>query len=169
LSLGVIVSADGGMKQAALIAASDVKLDNVKRGQDVRDFAAPLLKALDGVFVPLPGREVEPGESWKFEPTVAVDCLGKFQSLKLELTCTYQGLRKANKREEAVLSLEGEVKERELGGKAVGVVMVDVATGLVRHAELAIDTDLPAVEAKLIKREKLRVRSLVSLKLERVP
>ena len=49
--------------------------------------------AMDAMAVPLPGKLVKPGESWKANRAVPIDTMEAFQSGAMEVTYTYRGTR----------------------------------------------------------------------------
>jgi len=61
----------------------------------------------------------------------------------MEMTYTYQGVRRREGRDEAVIALEGTLRggrgiEEKLGGKAHGSAVVDLATGQISSAEATV-------------------------------
>ncbi len=125
-----------------------------QRMQQISEFHAPIQGALESLSVPLPGREVKPLETWTARRALPIDRgRRRYQSGQIDLVFTYLGQRKRNGRDEAVLSIEGAVrgglgpsgKELQLGGKATGTVLVDLATGQVTMTEtrVSMEMDIP--------------------------
>jgi hypothetical protein len=102
-----------------------------------------LEQAMETIAVPLPNRQVSPGESWKAERPVGIRSLGRPGSLHLEMTYTYAGSRRRAGHEEAVLELKGEIRpvngQPENGtGHANGVASVDLESGQVIQADMVL-------------------------------
>src|SRR5262245_17677477 len=108
------------------------------------------LLALD---VPLPGKEVKPGETWKARRPGPFDgawklveplqgaAWGVAENQFLEMTYTYSGLRTVNGAERAVIQLRGQATTGpgpEAGSSAgvSGTAVVDLATGQVVEEEV---------------------------------
>jgi S1-C subfamily serine protease len=109
-------------------------------------------QALEVCTVPLPNRQVAPGESWKAERTLPHSVPGQSDAGLLDLTYTYVGVRQRNSREEAVLALEGKVRNlrpegRRVEGQAHGTAVVDLASGQVLQADLAFLLDMDLAQA----------------------
>ncbi|HLJ96482.1 MAG TPA: trypsin-like peptidase domain-containing protein [Gemmataceae bacterium] len=104
-------------------------------------------RALLSTAVPLPNKQVEPGESWKTERNVPIPSLGRSLAARLDLTCTYLGIRKRAGHEEAVLHIEGPFRApaNPAGrgtGRADGTACVDVANGQVTQADMVLVFDV---------------------------
>jgi S1-C subfamily serine protease len=104
---------------------------------------------LELVTIPLPHRQVKPGESWPLRRTFTLYLRGPaFELGTADLSCTYEGIRKHDGRDEAVLTLHGPVcgaakgREQQIGGRAEGTAVVDVVRGQVLRTDLAILLDL---------------------------
>jgi hypothetical protein len=109
-------------------------------------FHTPIRLSLEALAVPLPNKEVAPGEQWQADrplpmptPTGAAG--------QMHLGYTYLGRRGRDGGAEAVLALAGTVREEagpggRLGGTARGTAVVDLATGQVRLAEVRVSADL---------------------------
>jgi predicted Zn finger-like uncharacterized protein len=123
--------------------------------QDVERF-------LQGLEVPLPGKEVRPGETWSASRPLPID--GTWKELEvvpaqawmtaenesLEVTYTYEGVRSANGAERAVIRLRGQAAPRPGGGRGAGALvsgtaLVDVATGQVVEEEVTAPSHVELV------------------------
>jgi hypothetical protein len=107
-----------------------------------------LARALESMAIPLPNKQVAPGESWKAERKLHIPTLDRPIAAHLDMIYVYAGTRPgAAGREEAVLELKGEI--RGLGthagrslGRADGTAGVDVASGQVTQTDLVIVFDV---------------------------
>jgi S1-C subfamily serine protease len=104
-------------------------------------------RALASMIVPLPNKQVSPGESWKAERTLLIPSFGRAIAAPLDMTYTYVGTREHAGHEEAVLDLKGEF--RALGsqagqgtGRAEGVASVDLSSGQVTQADMVLVFDV---------------------------
>ena len=62
-------------------------------------------RALESSAVPLKGAVVEPAAQWHAQRTVAIpDALQRSENATIDLTYTYQGVRRRNDRDEAVIT-----------------------------------------------------------------
>lgn len=103
--------------------------------------------SLDALSVPLPGREVRPLETWKSSRPLPIDKGSRFEYGVLDLTFTYLGTRNRNGKDEAVISIDGTVrgapgKDAQMGGKATGLALVDLATGQVSQTETRVTLEV---------------------------
>jgi hypothetical protein len=158
-----------------------VKMRLSQTGRDLIEVHEPIQQALSPLLLPMPNRKVNALESWKITRLIGVETpeivpMGElggalrigFQRGTLNLTCTYLGVRAQNGRDEALVLLEGDVREGTLTGRARGMVVVDVSTGIIRQVDLNMDLDVPPVEVEAEgKAEKLRLLSVVTMKLTR--
>jgi S1-C subfamily serine protease len=117
-----------------------------------------MAKFLQGLEVPLPGREVQPGETWKATPPLPIDAAWKlvdsFQSQvwttaeneSLEVTYTYSGLRTVDGAERAVIQLKGQAAPRAgLTAWLSGTATVDLATGQIIDEEVTAQANADLV------------------------
>jgi hypothetical protein len=106
----------------------------------------PIKNALNTLAVPLPGRQVSPGESWTSVRQVQAG-MDDDRPAQLEMKYTYVGQRtNAQGRAEAVLTVTGVMrgqpgKEAQVGGKAAGSAVLDLATGQLTRCDLKVTTD----------------------------
>ncbi len=123
-------------------------LTNPQQAKQIKDFHEMVQQGLESLSVTLPANgTVNPLESWKTEHHLPIDTPGKSETGKLDVTYIYQGTRKRDGREEAVLSMDGLVlgKDNAVGGKATGQVFVDLATGQAILAETTMKLQLRAL------------------------
>jgi S1-C subfamily serine protease len=117
-----------------------------ERMKQINKIHEPIKSALSRLIVPLPGREVQPKESWTTQRQVLIEGLRDDLPAQLEMTYTYLGQRNRNGRAEAVLDVAGVLrglpgKEGPLGGKATGIATVDLTTGQVSACEVRVRTE----------------------------
>jgi predicted Zn finger-like uncharacterized protein len=111
---------------------------------------AGLQHALDGLTVPLPNKQVVPGETWKGERALPLYYHQGYQTetAGLDMTYTYLGTRQQNGRNEAVVALKGQLQKGaaslELAGRAEGIAVVDLANGQVTQASVIAHFDADA-------------------------
>jgi len=120
-------------------------------------------------ILPLPNKTVASKATWMAHRMVSVSMPLGPVPVRLELTCTYLGVRTTAGREEAVVSLAGPVRHAKVGGKVKGLMIVDTGSGTVRSVDLNIETEMELVFliAQAGKMQKLKVRSLTKLGLNR--
>src|SRR5262249_1955211 len=129
--------------------------------QDRRDLFAygeQLEKFLQGLEIALPGKQVQPGETWKAHRPLPVDDVWKLlgvlptpmwtalDSDTLEVTFTYAGLRTVNGVEQAVISWKGQAGQQAgrpagSGGSLAGTAVVDLTTGQVVEEEVTMQAN----------------------------
>jgi predicted Zn finger-like uncharacterized protein len=116
----------------------------------IRNFHNSVKSGLDPTYLPLPGRTVKSGETWKAERTIHLgDGALAGRSAQLNLTCTYLGTRRGQAgREEAVVAINGDVNTGGAPGKAYGQMVVDVASGVIRSVDLNVDMSLPHMSSQ---------------------
>lgn len=108
--------------------------------------------ALEALMIPLPNRRVQPGESWTADRWLPVRAEQRIDTAVLKMKFIYEGLRKRQGREEAVIRIEGEVRgageqERLFGGRVDGRALVDLAFGQVTQAKITVILDMDGVLA----------------------
>src|SRR5262249_19627410 len=85
------------------------------------ELSGQMQHALEVLAVPLPTREVKPGQQWKAWRNLPIGAPGKFEAGAVDMTYTYLGKRRNRAgRDEAVLSLAGVVQGREGEETSVG-------------------------------------------------
>lgn len=101
-------------------------------------------QTLDVVSIPLPGKTLQPGETWKPKAVRTVHPeafeLGQTQPVSLSASYLYTGTLSRNGREEAVCELLGEITPRgQEGGAEIGrisaLLWIDLETGRVTRVE----------------------------------
>jgi predicted Zn finger-like uncharacterized protein len=122
-------------------------------------------QALESLAVPLPNRQVSPGESWTAQRTVAIPLFDQSKPLQLDMSYRYAGSRKRDRHEEAVVELKGKMRARngQVGpgrSRATGSANVDLESGQVTEADLVLlfDVELNAAFAPLSASGKLTLR-----------
>ena len=115
--------------------------------EEVNDTYEQIQHALTAMSVPMPNRMVNVNESWRAQRTLPIDTPGRFEKGAMEMTFTYLGCRKRDGRDEALVSLNGQIRRLPgrssvLGGKASGTALIDLATGQVRLAQAAVVVDM---------------------------
>jgi hypothetical protein len=106
-----------------------------------------LEQALEGMAVPLPNRQIAPGESWRAERTLRIPSLGGVVSVHLDMTYSYAGTHNRTGHEEAVLNLQGEIRAsaNQAGratGHADGTANVDLRSGQVTQTDMVLVFDV---------------------------
>jgi S1-C subfamily serine protease len=110
-----------------------------------------LLQALHATAVPLPGKEVTWDKPWTDQRELSISTLGPPQEAVADLRYSYLGIRTGAGPTVAVLRLEGVLhgpkgKERSVGGRMHGTVLIDAATGMVLSAQSVFDVDMDVGE-----------------------
>jgi hypothetical protein len=115
---------------------------------------------LEAMAVPLPdSKTLTPNTSWKVTQIVPVRLGSDEARGAIDFQYTYLGTRERNGRPEAVVGIGGPLhgvsgQEGDMGGRARGMAVFDVATGQMTSAEVKITLDLDvnilgrAVEAR---------------------
>jgi hypothetical protein len=172
----IILTATGGLK-SRVSRNVNPKLPIALR-QDFAGCFSQLCTSLEAVMLPLPNRGMAP--QGKFTTNIALllggpDVSGKqkggqtvAKTIDLQLTCTYEGTRTRDEREEAVVTVAGQVKGRSKGtesakGDVAGKFAVDLAGGFVSLAKLKITTEIEAPGGDV------RLTYVVDVDLERQP
>ena len=106
-------------------------------------------------MLPVPSRDLEPLQTFdtKIALILGSPNIGKgsgeviAKTVDLVLNCTYEGTRVRNKREEALITVLGQVKGRSKGterakGDVAGRFAIDVEAGFVSLAQIKISTEI---------------------------
>lgn len=105
-----------------------------------------LCNTFEATTLPVSNRVMRPGETWPAQVPLFVIREGRRQVLDLHLMCTYDGLRVAEGRNEASISLAGEAKSRGLRatvlGKVKGKALLDVDRGFVTLVKLSVNSEV---------------------------
>ncbi|HKI35892.1 MAG TPA: trypsin-like peptidase domain-containing protein [Gemmataceae bacterium] len=122
------------------------KLPRASR-EPVEGVVEQTLRSLEALSVPLPGKKVEPGQSWTAERVLWVGPPASAVPARAEMKYTYVGVRKRDGKEEALVYLGGTVRGRKdeglnLGGRVSGLAWIAVATGEVLSASTDVKVDL---------------------------
>jgi S1-C subfamily serine protease len=100
----------------------------------------------EATTLPVPNRELQPSETWPARVPMLVRTEGKPKLQDLHLTCTYEGLRSADGRNEAFVALSGVAKSRgprpAVLGKVTGQAVVDVDRGLLTKVKLTVNSEM---------------------------
>jgi predicted Zn finger-like uncharacterized protein len=136
------------------------------------DFHEPVRYSLDTLAIPLPGKKVVAGESWPAdgaERQLGVVTPVGVEKANVKLTYTYLGRRTNNGREEAVISVDGVVRQtRHFGGRVGGTVVVDLTAGQIAKADVQVKLDFQEVAIDLGgKVEKIKAMATQVVHLER--
>jgi S1-C subfamily serine protease len=134
-------------------------------GRDFRVLKQPYRDTVENMYenvcntfetttLPFPNRAVRPLESWPARVPMLVRVEGKRQIHDLHLTCTYEGVRTASGRPEALLALSGVVKGRGPGaddvlGLVKGQALVDVDGGFLSRVQVRVDSEVEIEEKGL--------------------
>jgi S1-C subfamily serine protease len=138
-------------------------------GQQLIEVHQPIKFALNPLLLPMPNRNVKPLENWKLQRSIGVEMPGGLRNATLDMTCTYLGVRNVASRDEAVITLEGAVRDPAMTGRGRGLAILDVSTGVIRKVDLDLDVEMPPLEFEIEegKTEKIRVLAILSMRLER--
>lgn len=155
--------------QGKLVQNAIVKNDKLgtKPSEAVLAYHDIVKDSYEALAVPLPGRQVAAMESWKGTRLVTIDTPGGGQKVEMDLTITYLGQRKRNGKDEAVLAMNGVVRDRVLGGTITGTAQVDLSTGTTVLANATLTTYLPIMVRLEGKLQKIKVISALTVRLER--
>ena len=150
------------------VVGNEVDLSQIPDGESRPILAIvheQLEQALESLAVPLPNRQVSPGESWTAERIIGIPLFGQSNPLHLAMSYRYAGSRKRARHEEAVVELKGEM--RAVNGQAgrgsghvTGSANVDLESGQVTEADLVLifDVELNSAFAPLSAGGKLTLR-----------
>jgi S1-C subfamily serine protease len=114
----------------------------------------------------VPNRQLQPKETWQARLPMLLTGDGRPEVVDMHLTCTYEGMRQALGRSQAVIGLTGTLKHRQPGrdnvaGKVVGKADFDVGGGYLSLADLKVETEIGGVNAN--------VNHVVDVNLKRTP
>jgi S1-C subfamily serine protease len=133
----------------------------------------PTQSGLEAMTILMPNKEVQPGDRWKGRTSLPIDQPGRFETGEMDVTYTYLGRRRVGGREEAVVALDGVVRQGrgsdvDLGGNASGTALIDLQTGRVTSARTTVTVELEADVAEPgEKPEKLKLLTTLEVRLER--
>jgi hypothetical protein len=129
---------------------------------DLLTFGEEMEKFLQGLDVALPGKQVQPGETWKARRPLPVDPTWKLvgglppqawttvDADSLEVTYTYAGVRTVKGVEQGVILVKGQslqpaTRSSGSGRKVSGTAVVDLATGQVLEEEVMTQASIELV------------------------
>jgi predicted Zn finger-like uncharacterized protein len=157
-----------GLDQRPLI---QMRQTNPQQFERLKEFHEMVQQGLESLSVSLPASgSAKPLDSWRAERNLPIDTPGKAESGKLDVTFTYLGLRKRDRRDEAVISMDGTVhgKSDAVNGRATGLILVDLATGQTLLADTTVKLQLDAVFSIPGEGERnLRVLNTIRFKMQR--
>jgi predicted Zn finger-like uncharacterized protein len=116
----------------------------------LRIFNDQIIEGLEALSLGLPGKDMQPGESWThdFHPSLSIG--RKTQNLLFRVTCTYVGTRMRDGREEAVVELTGKVAKSGAGqggpGRGGRGVQPPTSGGDLSPGDKADDNDTSAYD-----------------------
>src|SRR5262249_28215671 len=137
------------------------------------NFHTPIQHGLEALAIPLPNKPVEAGERWKSQRKLPINTERKLEVGVVDMTYTYLGQRKRNGKDEAGTGPDGlgrraPGKDAELGGRATGTALIDLATGQVTLAETRVVVDVQLTLAEEGERaETLKLIAILEVRLER--
>ena len=99
----VTVTKDGRFK-APVVDTADVPRD---ARPILQRFNQQIIDSLEVMALGLPGKDVQPGDTWGHQTAYTFDLEKNHQNASFQLTCKYVGTRVRDGREEAVIEIEG--------------------------------------------------------------
>jgi serine/threonine protein kinase len=135
---------------------------------------AQTLRLLDTLAVPLPpGGNVSYGygNSWQAHRPLVISNGSSHETGDLEMTYTYQGTRKREGRDEAVITIEGGLRgvgalKDKMGGHLIGSAVLDLASGQAIQVDVVVHMDMTA-RSPLNTKAEVRSTGSLTLKLQR--
>ena len=120
--------------------------NNLRKTEDANDMAAFFVTSYQLSSLPFPNRSMQPGDTWTPNIRLLLGRGKKKTVLDVALKCTYDGQRTTAGKQEAVASLEGEVKilksERPILRKptdrVTGFAVFDIEKGFVSQLEISL-------------------------------
>jgi S1-C subfamily serine protease len=126
---------------AGLPARSFQRLESILRDTEV---------IIEGMSIPLPNKQVTPGETWQGERTLAVDVRGPWvHSDIFDTTYTYLGSRHGSAGDQGVIALQGKLRDgaaqaNRRHGRTEGLAVVDLPSGRVLRVDALFTFELEA-------------------------
>jgi hypothetical protein len=112
----------------------------------LQPFESQIIRSIALLGLELPGKEMQPGETWPVELSYDLTTPGRdAQAVRCYITCRYVGRRVRHSRDEAVIELDGRLAMARASGSqpghgvsgfASGAALVDVASGQTILAQL---------------------------------
>jgi hypothetical protein len=147
-----VVSADLKADAQGVYTATKLNLTKASRPSQVLlgDISDQVLQSLELLSVPLPGVEIEPLRRWQGERRVLIGPLGLAVPALADVRYQYLGQRVNKGRTEAVIGINGALrnvaaKGPDVTGQGSGTAVVDVASGQIVSATLTLQVDLDLV------------------------
>jgi predicted Zn finger-like uncharacterized protein len=144
---------------------------NRQQAEAMMGFHEMIQQGLEALSVSLPSEgTANPMKGWQAERQLPIDTPGKTETGKLDVTFTYQGVRKRDGRDEAVISMDGLVrgKDNSVGGKAHGRFLVDLSNGQTILAETTVKLQLKAILSSPDEQPReLRVIAIMNFRMQR--
>jgi hypothetical protein len=115
--------------------------------QTVESLFETVCNTFEATTLPLPNKMLEPMQTWEARLPTFVLIQNRRQQQNLHLTCTYEGLRSANGRQEAFINLSGVVrgtrtKAKEVLGKVKGHAAFDVEGGYLTLVKVTVENEV---------------------------
>jgi len=129
-----------------------------------------MTESLDAVAIPLPGRTMKPGQTWRSIRIVPIDTLGTATKGSLAMKYTYKGLLTFKGRRAALIGLRGELRGHKgrttsLAGRSRGFAVYDVESTRITYVRHVIDISLTITIKDVI----LKATGMTRVKLSRDP
>jgi S1-C subfamily serine protease len=113
--------------------------------QGITELYQQISELLRDIAIPLPNREVKPGESWSAERHLPIRMQEpQSASARIEMSYRYLGVHRHDGRDEAAIELHGRLaggqgSQDRLSGRATGSAIVDVGSGQVLQVDARYD------------------------------
>ncbi|HEX4588743.1 MAG TPA: trypsin-like peptidase domain-containing protein [Gemmataceae bacterium] len=86
----------------------------------LRNFNDQVINSLEAMTLGLPGKDVQPGESWTIDTHYTIQVARGVQNAVFRVTCTYVGTRVRDGKEEAVIDMTGRIVKNDNGSGSAG-------------------------------------------------
>jgi hypothetical protein len=130
------------------ISRDDVDLSASKTPDETQrvltNIHSEVQKSLELLSIPLPGRECQPGETWRADRSLQIPHLPTGSA---EMTYTYRGVRQRDGRPEAVISIKGfcsDLGGKPTTGKIKGTAYLDLTCFQIAQTHTTADLELHA-------------------------
>ena len=142
-------SADVDMEKDGSLANSKSNLARVPRGSKefISDITQQILQSMEVLSIPLPGKKVEPLETWKSQQTFVIGSAILAVRVQANVTYKYMGVQNRNGKEGALIRIDGRVRGTkggglDVGGTLTGTAYVSLETGQVISADSTVKADM---------------------------
>lgn len=148
LAPNFLIDATGKFRERGTPEPKDLKPDlSQKDCETLEMMLNRVCNAFEGVALYMPNRRVEPMETWQAKVPTIMGKGPKKKVLDIDLTCTYEGTRIINNRNEAFISLVGKIVGREKDdsgvlGQVVGRAMLDLEAGFLSQVTMKLSSDV---------------------------